>query len=322
MAPGVVETEPRPEFPLRNSDFCLTGLLATLVWPLKGAKWDQVVPLPHQRSCLEAATSTRSTRKGASSVPARLREALAQLGEKSEQLVVVPNEHALEVHPLGEWQRIEEKLNAQPMFTPEVRQLSCLYMSRASDATRQRRPVPPPPDTRKEAGLEKEVTLVGGGRRMFEVWTVRASRNTSARTAISCRRSSTSCPGTESSGSRSCPRGRGRVSPAAAKRGLGDRRDGGDGRTRGGVAGDEWQRRGGLGLDADPEGPWAAGRPAAGRASAGGPDRFTPASPTRLGRRRRGHRRGAGDPVRSGYLLVAAGRLRSRLLLSARGRAT
>jgi len=27
-----------------------------------------------------------------------------------------------------------------------------------------------PPDTRKQAGLEKDVTLVGGGRRMFEVW--------------------------------------------------------------------------------------------------------------------------------------------------------
>ena len=27
-----------------------------------------------------------------------------------------------------------------------------------------------PPDARKQAGLEREVTLVGGGRRMFEVW--------------------------------------------------------------------------------------------------------------------------------------------------------
>jgi MraZ protein len=109
--------------------------------------------------------------KGRLSVPARFREALAQLGDHAEQLVVVPNEHALEVHPLAEWQRIEEKLNAQPMFTPEVRQLSRLYMSRAKDVTVDNvGRVLLPPDTRKQAGLDKEVTLVGGGRRMFEVW--------------------------------------------------------------------------------------------------------------------------------------------------------
>jgi MraZ protein len=85
--------------------------------------------------------------------------------------VVVPNEHALEVHPLAEWQRIEAKVNAQPMFTPEVRQLSRLYMSRAKDITLDNvGRVLLPPDTRKDAGLDKEVTLVGGGRPMFEVW--------------------------------------------------------------------------------------------------------------------------------------------------------
>jgi len=109
--------------------------------------------------------------KGRLSVPARFREALAQLGENSDQLVVVPNEHALEVHPLAEWQRIEAKVNAQPMFTPEVRQLSRLYMSRAMEASLDGAGrILLPPDTRKQAGLEKNVTLIGGGRRMFEVW--------------------------------------------------------------------------------------------------------------------------------------------------------
>ena len=93
--------------------------------------------------------------KGRLSVPSKFRDALAQLGESSDQLVVVPNEHALEVHPLTEWQRIEDKLNAQPMFTPEVRQLSRLYMSRAKDVTLDNvGRVLLPPDTRKEAGLE------------------------------------------------------------------------------------------------------------------------------------------------------------------------
>lgn len=106
--------------------------------------------------------------KGRLSVPAKFRDAMAQYGEA---LVVVPNEHSLEVHPLEEWQRMEEKLNAQSAFAREVRELSRLYISRAKDvildgAGR----ILLPPDTRKQAGLERDVTLVGGGRRMFEVW--------------------------------------------------------------------------------------------------------------------------------------------------------
>jgi MraZ protein len=106
--------------------------------------------------------------KGRLSVPARFRDALAQYGEN---LVVVPNEHSLEVHPLEEWQRFEEKLNTQSMFAPEVRKLSRLYISRAKDiALDGAGRILLPPDTRVQAGLEKEVTILGGGRKMFEVW--------------------------------------------------------------------------------------------------------------------------------------------------------
>ena len=106
--------------------------------------------------------------KGRLSVPAKFRDALASLGN---DLVVVPNEHSLEVHPLEEWTRMEDKLNEQPRFAPEVRELSRLYISRAKDVTLDSAGrILLPPDTRREAGLAKDVTLVGGGRRMFEVW--------------------------------------------------------------------------------------------------------------------------------------------------------
>jgi MraZ protein len=106
--------------------------------------------------------------KGRLSVPAKFRDAMAQYGEA---LVVVPNEHSLEVHPLEEWQRMEEKLNTQSAFAREVRDLSRLYISRAKDVVLDGAGrILLPPDTRKQAGLEKDVTLVGGGRRMFEVW--------------------------------------------------------------------------------------------------------------------------------------------------------
>ena len=106
--------------------------------------------------------------KGRLSVPAKFRDAMAQYGDA---LVVVPNEHSLEVHPLEEWQRMEEKLNTQSAFAREVREISRLYISRAKDvALDGAGRILLPPDTRKQAGLDKDVTLVGGGRRMFEVW--------------------------------------------------------------------------------------------------------------------------------------------------------
>jgi MraZ protein len=106
--------------------------------------------------------------KGRLSVPAKFRDVLAQYDGN---LVVVPNEHSLEVHPLEEWQRLEEKLSSQSQFARELRELGRLYISRAKDvALDAAGRILLPPDTRKQAGLDKDVTLVGGGRRMFEVW--------------------------------------------------------------------------------------------------------------------------------------------------------
>ncbi len=107
--------------------------------------------------------------KGRLSVPAKFRDVLAQRYEGN--LVVVPNDFSLEVHPLVEWERIESKLREQSMFNPEVRDIARLYISRARDveldgAGR----VLLPPDARQQAGLAKDVMLVGGGLPHFEVW--------------------------------------------------------------------------------------------------------------------------------------------------------
>ncbi len=141
--------------------------MANVLSAASGAKWDEVASQP-RKIMFRGRFQHTIDPKGRLSVPAKFRDALAPLGN---DLVVVPNEHSLEVHPLEEWQRIEEKLNAQPMFTPEVRTFSRLYISRAKDVTLDAAGrILLPPDTRKQAGLEKDVTLVGGGRRMFEVW--------------------------------------------------------------------------------------------------------------------------------------------------------
>ncbi|HEY7650500.1 MAG TPA: division/cell wall cluster transcriptional repressor MraZ [Methylomirabilota bacterium] len=106
--------------------------------------------------------------KGRLSVPAKFRDVLAQY---EGTLIVVPNDNALEVHPLEEWQRLENRINEQSQFDPEVRKLGRLYISRAKDvdldgAGR----ILLPPDSRQQAGLGKDVTLVGPGRRFFEIW--------------------------------------------------------------------------------------------------------------------------------------------------------
>jgi MraZ protein len=106
--------------------------------------------------------------KGRLSVPAKFRDALAQYDG---ELVVVPNEHCLEVHPIEEWKRIEARLRERPFFDPEVRELSRTYISRAKEVTLDAAGrILIPPDARDEAGLSKEVTLVGGGLPLFEVW--------------------------------------------------------------------------------------------------------------------------------------------------------
>ena|SRR2546426_1155030 len=106
--------------------------------------------------------------KGRLSVPAKFRDVLAQFDGS---LVVAPNEIALEVYPLEEWERQERKISEQSQFNPEVRKLGRLYISRAKEvALDGAGRILLPPDSRQQAGLAKEVTLVGLGRPFFEVW--------------------------------------------------------------------------------------------------------------------------------------------------------
>ena len=108
--------------------------------------------------------------KGRVSVPAKYRDALAQYDGHT--LVVVPNDHAIEVHPIEEWEQLEARINGQSsMFNLEIRKLGRLYISRAKELELDgvgRMLLPP--DTRQAVGVQRDVTLVGIGRKYFEVW--------------------------------------------------------------------------------------------------------------------------------------------------------
>lgn len=107
--------------------------------------------------------------KGRVSIPSKYRDLLAQYDGST--LVVVPNESALEVHPLEEWERIEQRIGEKSMFDADLRKIGRLYISRAREveldgAGR----ILIPPDSRSQAGLARDVTLMGPGRKFFEIW--------------------------------------------------------------------------------------------------------------------------------------------------------
>ncbi|MBI4589876.1 MAG: division/cell wall cluster transcriptional repressor MraZ [Candidatus Rokubacteria bacterium] len=107
--------------------------------------------------------------KGRVSIPSKFRDALERdYGEK--RLVLVPNDHCLEVHPFREWERIEDKVKALPQMDRDVQKFNRLYISRAVDAAidAQGR-IQIPPEYRERAGLVKDVVLVGGVLK-FEIW--------------------------------------------------------------------------------------------------------------------------------------------------------
>jgi MraZ protein len=107
--------------------------------------------------------------KGRVSVPAKYRNLLAESANPT--LIVVPNGEALEVHPLEEWERIEARINERSMFDLEIRKLGRLYISRAKEVEMDGAGrILLPPDSREPCGLVKDVTLVGSGRRYFEIW--------------------------------------------------------------------------------------------------------------------------------------------------------
>ncbi len=107
--------------------------------------------------------------KGRISMPARYRdEILASCGGRL--VITVDMSHCLMIYPFPQWEAIEAKLMAQPNMDPQVRRLQRLLIGHANEVemTAQGR-ILIAPVLREFAGLKKQVTLVGQGRK-FELW--------------------------------------------------------------------------------------------------------------------------------------------------------
>lgn len=109
--------------------------------------------------------------KGRLSVPSKFRDALIAQFDGDTNLIVVPNDRCLEVHPLKRWETIEEHLRQTSMFDEGMRKLGRLYMSRAREVELDSAGrILLPPDARQGTALERDITLVGMGFPFFEVW--------------------------------------------------------------------------------------------------------------------------------------------------------
>lgn len=107
--------------------------------------------------------------KGRLSVPAKYRERILASCE-GQLIVTVDTVHCLMIYPLPDWEVIEQTLMNKPNLDKQVRRLQRLLVGHASevDMSRQGR-ISIPPALREFAGLEKQVTLVGQGKKL-ELW--------------------------------------------------------------------------------------------------------------------------------------------------------
>ena len=104
--------------------------------------------------------------KGRLPVPAAFRRALG--GEPS--VVVTLLDQCLAVYPPSEWARLETQLGALPVFSKQVKALTRLLLSRASDGEIDvQGRVLLPPALREGAGLRRDAVVVGVLNR-FEIW--------------------------------------------------------------------------------------------------------------------------------------------------------
>lgn len=106
--------------------------------------------------------------KGRLFIPARFREGLGSPFVATRGL-----DRCLFAFPLGEWSRIEQKLQSLPLTQSEARAFVRLLLSGASlvEVDRAGR-VLLPAHLREYAGLEREVVIIGVGQRV-EFWSAR-----------------------------------------------------------------------------------------------------------------------------------------------------
>lgn len=108
--------------------------------------------------------------KGRIAMPARYRAQLDHEAQNKLILTIDTQEPCLLLYALPEWEHIEQKIQALPTFDKQARRIQRLLIGHATDIeldSNGRLLIPPL--LREYAHLEKQVMLVGQGKK-FEIW--------------------------------------------------------------------------------------------------------------------------------------------------------
>ena len=108
--------------------------------------------------------------KGRIVLPARYRERLVEISNSQLVVTIDTDQPCLLIYPLNEWELIEEKIEALPIFNPTTRRIQRLLIGHATDVevdTNGRMLLSNP--LRDYAQLGRKVVLIGQGKK-FELW--------------------------------------------------------------------------------------------------------------------------------------------------------
>jgi len=103
-------------------------------------------------------------------MPSRFRDALSESCEGKMIVTLDFEGHCLTMHPLPDWQEIEQKLLAMPSLNPATRRLQRMLLGYATEVEMDSNGrVSLPPLLREKVKLDKKVMLVGMGKKL-EIW--------------------------------------------------------------------------------------------------------------------------------------------------------
>jgi len=108
--------------------------------------------------------------KGRMAMPTRYRERLQDECSGCIVMTIDTDERCLLLYPLPAWEEIESKLAALPSFNSAARRIQRLLIGHATETELDNQGrILLPPLLREYAGIDKQVMLVGQGKK-FELW--------------------------------------------------------------------------------------------------------------------------------------------------------
>ena len=108
--------------------------------------------------------------KGRMAIPTQYREPILEEADGAMVVTIDTEDRCLMLYTQPQWQEIEDTLAALPTFNPVTRRIQRLLIGHANDLVLDKNGrILIPAILREYAGLDKNIMLVGQGKR-FEVW--------------------------------------------------------------------------------------------------------------------------------------------------------